>query len=209
MKKFKKLLAIGLATITTMSAKSLSAMANNTDVHGTVDSLDYFQKVSYTIDENGNITPVYDGISLLGAGQPYEPDSNSADAYLYGTGSTSYPGWHMNETATFSFTLTGNSAIYADFMIGATSPSKRVYFQAAPQGALSGSIPLDISIVPITSGGSTLSPKILYLKSSPFDSVSFNSFTTGVFYAIKIELNDLADKSKSYSGIINVQGSDF
>ncbi len=195
-----------MATVTTVSAsandgyETWESRTNGTE-HRAIDSWEGFGGLSYEISEDGVITPKYD----FGVFGTRPPSLVSPTVYLYGPGSVSNNNWYINEETWFNFTVTGNSAQYSDFVIGATNTVQNVYIQ--PRG--SSTVALKITMEPLSSNAQTVGSKTVTMKSSNYNTISFNRFTSGGFYAVKVELADSADKTQSYTGNIYINGTGF
>lgn len=219
MKKISKVITMALAAITVTSALGVSAMAADDDgiwearmaeaEYGTVNSLDELgvDTPVYTLNENGEIVFGTDeGINLLGLSNPPSNISGSTHSYIYGSGTSGSSKIHINTDTSFRYNFdsscTTSTAQYAEFFVGATSTSQKVYFQ----GTGNADTTVKISLVPVSSSGSTLGPKSLPIHSSNYDFVYFNRFTNGALYAVKLTPTKAG---KSVMGVINVSKNAF
>lgn len=204
--KLRKLITMGIAAVMAVSAMSVSAFAKETNSddtwekrweeaeYGTVDSLE-------ELIEN-KIEPF---------GLPSSPSiAGSAYTYLYdNSGNTSYDSknkLYTNKDASFNFEFSSNCTTktkqYAEFLIMASSTSKKIYFEGS--GGVDTSV--NITMEPISSSLSDIGPKVLPIHSSNYDSVYFKGFKPNYTYAIKITPKTAG---KAISGTIKVSGTDF
>lgn len=208
MKKFKKILAMGMTIIAMVSAMCINVTAD--EIYGTVDSLDelYIPIQSFEVDENGNVVILdSDGeINPYGLAIPPTPVAGSTSIYFYTTtGQSGVNGsYYTNMDAQFNFNFTSSAttstAQYAEFLVAATSTSKNIYFKASGGDNKS----VNISLLPVNDNGQVIGPKTLSVTASG-SQVSFNGLVEGAIYAIKITPR----QSGSMSGTVNMSDSAF
>jgi len=195
----KKIMTVGLAAMMAASALSMNAFA--------ADSIDELVNapVYYTTNEDGELIIVNDSdISLFDTS--VKPLNGTL--YVYGSGVSSSGNMLVNTEATDSFsfkdTCTTSTAKYADFLIGATPSSQRVYIQG--QGDRNTSV--KITLVPIGAGSGldSIGPKTLSIRSSSPRYISFSGLESGIIYAIKITPNTAG---QALSGTLTVNGTGF
>ena len=204
MKKFKKVMAMGLATMAAVSAMSVPALAADTDAedtwqarmeaaeYGTVDSIEELADapIIYTINEDGEFVIEYENTGITPFGLTNPPSNiagGSTSTYLYGFGSSNpSQNIYVNEDTSFSFSFnsscTTSTAQYAEFFVAASSTAENIYFE----GSGSRNTTVNISLVPMSSGVSTIGPKSLPIKTSNFESIYINGLAYGKIYAVKI-----------------------
>lgn len=225
MKKFsfKRIAMMSLAAMMAISAMSMPALAADTDTedtwqarmeaaeYGTVDSIDELvdAPIIYTINDDGEFVLEYENNGIMPFGRPTKPSTiaGATDTYLYGSG-TSNPSQriYVNKNAAFTFTFnsscTTSTTQYAEFFVGATSTTQKIYFE----GSGGTNTTVNITLEPVSSGASTLGPKDLPIKSSNYDSIYFKGLSVGKLYAVKITPKTAG---KAVTGTVKLSNTDF
>lgn len=182
MKKFKKIMAIGLASMATVSAMSVSAFA-------AFDSTDDFNATlptGYSIDDNGKYVLDYPAVTFGSSSKPYEPHYT----YILGSSQSYNPqtGYYVNHAASFSFdfssSCTTNTKQYAEFIIGA---DKGVILKCSDRGTASSDNAteyVNLTFEPVGSGTSIKFSNVAVKRNSTVNLQSIGDLDSGKFYYV-------------------------